>query len=424
VSNYLVDASVYALPESIPESPNKELANLYKEYINNLDLLIKFISPHEETKINKFLKVNRFLFSRNDLKLLDDNNLEFSRPNKGKLEKILNNCKEKYIVHDLWNWYSTLINYLYNKNKKEDDNSKQDTDYKQSPKSGKLRIFEDYMGISKIDVKVNSPCEPDLAKDIKNTCLSDNLRKNIYKLAFLNKCVYKTSDITSIITTSNENKCNLDISIENIDHKFNNIQNRIWISKGLVKNKNLYEIKSEKFTSIREMLNKILSENIFDATLTFSNTVKNSIDEYENKLSELLDKTSGDIKKDIEFYKIEYSDTVYDCLCILEKLVQFSKEDSAPIFSLPLSKNFEDCEKWIRCNDICKMCRGYLRICGYNCSGENTKREYDGDLYVIHLKPYSENIESQEKHLVDLTLRIYFRWDNEKIKIGYIGRHL
>jgi hypothetical protein len=422
VSNYLVDASIYALPECIPENPNEEIVKSYEKYIDNFNILINLLFPYGETPINTFLKVNQFLFSSSDLKILNNQNLALNRPNKGKLEIILRKSKQKYMIHGLWSCYSNIINYLYTQDK--NYTSEQNNIYLQSPKPKRWRILEDYLDIDNIEVKVNNICNTDITKDIKSVSLSENLKKNICMLAFLNHCVYKTSDITTIITTSSENEFQLDVNVENVRHNFNNIQNRIWISKGFVKNIHIRNIKSYNFLSLRQVIENIESKKLFDNTLIFSKTINDSIDEYEGILFRLFEASGNETKNDIEYYRTEYSNIVFDCLDGLNKLVKFIKTNSIlPPFQV-ISQDFSECEKWIRDNEICKKCCCYLKLCGYNCSGENTKRKIGDDSYVIHLKPYSYNTEGKEKHLINLTLRIYFRWDDDKIQVGYIGKHL
>jgi len=422
VSNFLVDASVYALPVCIPENPDKEIVKLFEEYIDNLNILINLLFPYGDTSINTFLKLNKFLFSSSDINLLNNNKLILDRPNKGKLEKILITSKQRYYLHDLWSNFSSIINCLYTK--ENNYSMEQINTIIQSPRPRRWRILEDYLDVNDIEVTENSICDIDIRNNFKSIFLFDNLKKNLYMLTFLNYCIYKSSDITTIITASNENGFNLDINVNNIIHKFNNIQNKIWISNGFVKNKHIKNIKYGNFLSLRQVFHTIESNRLFEGTLMFSKAIYDYIDEYESILTQLLETSKKNVKKDIEYYKTEYSNTIFDCLNGLDKLAKFIKINNILHPPQAISKNFFECEKWIKDNEICKRCCCYLRLCGYNCSGENTKRKIDDNYYIIHLKPYSYNIEGSEKHLADLTLRIYFRWDDDKIQVGYIGKHL
>ena len=422
MSNYFIDASVYALPECIPEDPDEEIIKSYEKYIDNLNILINLLFPYGETSINKFLKVNQFLFSSSDLKFLSTKNLILDRPNKGKLEKILKNSNQRYYLHNLWSNFSSIINYLYTK--EINYSVEQNNTLIQSPRPKRWRILEDYLDVNNIEVKENNICDTNIKNIIKSVPLFNNFKKNLYMLTFLNYCIYKSSDITTIITASNENEFKLDINVINVIHKFNNIQSKIWISKGLVKNKHIKNIKFGNFLSLRQVFNNIESNGLFANTLVFNKKIYDYMDEYEGILNRLFEASDEYVKNDIGYFKTEYLNIVFDCLHGLDKLAKFIETGSIIQPSQAISQNFSECEDWIKENEICKKCCCYLRLCGYNCSGEKIKREIDNDLYVIHLKPYSWNEESKEKHLVELTLRIYFRWDDDKIKVGYIGKHL
>jgi hypothetical protein len=110
-------------------------------------------------------------------------------------------------------------------------------------------------------------------------------------------------------------------------------------------------------------------------------------------------------------------------LCALDNLGHLIKSNNNQSYTNALSNYFIECEKFMRYNDICKMCGGYLRVCGFACNGEITPRKFNNDTYNIHLKPYSWERGTPEQHLVDRSLRIYFKWDGTKIKIGHIGEH-
>jgi len=420
MNNFLVDASIYGLPETVPDNPDDELLKLFDDYIENFNQLLKKIFPQEginKSSINNFLKVNRFLLSNNDIIILGNSKLLLDRINKIKLEKVVKS-KQKYRIHQLQNFID-IIGRLkrysnYNKNTSIID--------EESPKPGRIRILEEYVGINNIYAKENKPCEPDLTRKIKNKTIVNSLKRNIYMLAFLNKCIYKSSDITVIISSCTDSECNLDINIDKMSHNFNNVQNRIWISNGYIKNTNVNNIQLSRFLSIKQVLKDIKENKIFGDTLTFADSINVSYEEYESMLHDIFSQCDANINRDIQYYKNEYANTVFDCLSILDKLVKYYNISGIPKTPVNMSKNF-NCDKWIKNYEICKICNGYLRVCGFNCSGENEEREIGDESYVIHLKPYSYLKEGIEKHLVDLTLRIYFKWDNGKIKIGWIGKH-
>jgi hypothetical protein len=276
-------------------------------------------------------------------------------------------------------------------------------------KPEKLCTIESYIGIDNIKINENNSFTPDITNEIQDINFIDNLKKNICKLSFLNEQVYKNHNITKIITNCPEKKCNVNVSIQNIKHNFNNIGClNINISNCTIINHNLQTSVKRNFYSIDDALEK--AENEFKNTIEYNNNIYVSIDEYEKNLAGL---------KYIEGYKREYPTIVYDCLDILDKLVKFHKHNGEINNPNYLSENFL-CRS-IGENEICNRCRGYLRLCGFDCSTEDEIRMFDGKPYKIHLKPYRkmDGTKNSEK-----SLRIYFRWDTDKIEVGYIGKHL
>jgi len=125
--------------------------------------------------------------------------------------------------------------------------------------------------------------------------------------------------------------------------------------------------------------------------------------------------------------------TLYDHLDSLDKLVRYFKSTK----QIPINKRRSILNKFERKNNdkstcyldkeiVCKKCSAFLRFCRYDCSGEKAteERTIDGKLFQIHLKPYEYGKDGPNKDIADLTLRIYFRWDDDKIQVGYIGKHL
>jgi hypothetical protein len=410
VSNYLVDASVYALPKQIQDKPDVETINLYEEYLENLNKLFEFIDP---TSDDRNLKINYFLFCAKDIKLMIDNNLFLDDDIIIKLRKINLQKKHKNRLGDLVNFILNEISPLRWKGK--------------NTNPEKHCTIESYIGVDDVSFKKDIFCVPDIASGISNINLVDNLKKNIGILIFLNEKVYKSSEITKIITNSQEKECKVSISIQEMKHNFNNVEcQNINISDCTILNSSVRCLKQREFSSINDALEN--ARNDFKDTLEYSKKVDESIDEYEKILAKLRYDRNNNIEK-IDKHKKVYPVTVYDCLYTIDKLVKYYKQNDKQHPIQPLSKNF-NCNS-IGENDICNKCRGYLRVCGYDCSDERKEdiknekvkeaRTIDDQLFQIHLKPYSktEGTKYSEK-----SLRIYFRWDTDKIKIGYIGKHL
>jgi hypothetical protein len=271
----------------------------------------------------------------------------------------------------------------------------------------------------------NCSYKPDLSNDVKNLNLAEKLKKNINILSFFNQYVFKTNDITKIITNSKEEESDIDIEISDIKHIFNNIPHQgIKIASGKVINCNLHSLNQRKFVSINEAIQE--SAVNFNNTIEFSQSINNSINEYENDLTLLEEQFFGDKKEKIKTYIMEYPLIVYDSIAALDKLVKYHASNGGSNHPQAISKNF-NCRS-IGKDDICSKCCGYLWLCGFECSGEGDlkhpraiqERTIDGQLFRIHLKPYKVMEGTQR---AGLSLRIYFRWDTNKIKIGRIGRH-
>jgi hypothetical protein len=417
--NYLVDASVYALPEAIPQYPNEKQKNIYNEYLHNLNLFFKQVFPKETSEAYKeFLKVNRFLFSHEDFKILINEKLILDITNKHKLESLVTGNSHR-LIHGLFHFLMVLI-----KKKIEfiPDERYMNLNNDNSPKPGKFRSIEEYLGIKNVNVDFNEDND-------RKKCLSKILLKNLSILSFLNQYVYKTQDVIGIITTNHEQESNLNINQLNLEHKFNkNIiqENVIGLNGNIIRKYYLNEIEQNNFESLIQLKESIEEDNSLMETLEFGEEVDIYINEYENILANYLEANDEGIKKDVECYKNEYLNIVYECICGLDKLVNFynnrNEQDNGPISEL------FTCSDTIRKYDnqtTCNKCRGFLRICGFGCNGEITERFFGNERYNIHLKPYSWGEKEKNKHLFDLTLRIYFKWneDNNKIKIGYIGQH-
>jgi hypothetical protein len=399
MSNYLIDASVYALPKRIPDVPDAETVKSLEEYLESLNKLFELISS-----IDKNFKVNHFLFCKSDIGLLIDNKLFLDTGIKNTLRNIKLQRKYKVRLDDLEKFMLNEIMQLRW--------AGQDT------KPEKLCTIEAYLGVDGIEVEESNRYTPDITKEISNTHLSDNLKKNISTLTFLNNKVYKNHNITRIITNAPENECTVEVSIQKIKHNFNNIEcHDIIISNCNIINCNLQTLKRHGFSSIDVALEN--AKNDFKDTIEYSDKINESITEYKNILAKLRSGSGIDGIVKIDNFKKEYPVIVYDCLDILDKLVKFYRVNGKPSNPQPLSKKIK-CDL-IGKNKICDKCCGYLRICGFDCSKENEKLIIDGKHYQIHLKPYTkmEGTNNSEK-----SLRIYFSWDTDKIEVGYIGKHL
>ena len=399
MSNYLIDASAYALPNKISDKSELGTAISFDEYLDNLNNLIEFIGSMDKNQ-----RINYIQFSSNDIRLLikkelfwDDNtkkrlrNMELSKKNKKRLD----------ILADFFLQELSRLQWSGSNSKPE-----------------KLCSIEAYTGIDDIDIKKDAIYTPDIASEVYDKNIAENLKKNICKLAFLNEKIYLDQSITKIIIGNSGKECKVNIVIQKIMHNFNNIGYQdIKIIDNTVLISTFQNLKKRIFLCIDDALEN--AENDFNKTIEFSENIYKSIDEYKDILAEIRSNTDIDGILKIDNFKNEYPFMVYSSLDILNKLVKFYEKSNKSDSIYPLSKNF-NCKK-IGENEICTKCRGYLRICGFDCSDENKERIFDNQLYKIHIKPYT--VMSGGKY-EKLSLRIYFRWDKDKIKIGYIGKHL
>ena len=398
MSNYLVDNSVLALPSKDLDKPNNETIELLEDYFDNLNNLLELIGLTDRN-----YAINQFLFCSKDISNLINSEMFLDISIIRKLWKINLSRKTKNRLKNIGDFFQYELPRLRSVG-----------GYK---KPEKLCSLETYVGIEDIKIKESSLNE-----------LSEILQKNISKLAFLNGIIYLNSDITKMLSTSRNKEYIVNVFIESISHKFNNVlDHNINIESIKVINNNLQNLKFRVFPSIDNALECAVAD--FGSTIILNENIYDSIDEYEEVIAELRAKKSISIEK-VDHFKIEYPFMVYNCLDILDKVVKFYKNDIVSEKISPISKFYPSskigdmkiCNK-IETNSICKKCRGFIRICGFDCSDEHDSdvRIFDNKKYRNHIKPYTEMISGKYEKL---SLRIYFRWDTDKIEVGYIGKHL
>jgi len=403
MNNYLVDASVYALPHSIPDKPDEDVINSFNCYLNNLSNLVEFIGANDRN-----LKINYFQFSSKDIELLIKKELFWDVDTIKKIRKMAISKNNRKMLDSIGYLILDELCRLRWAGK--------------CSKPEKLCSIEAYIGIDEIEIEEDFICNPDITKEICNIHITDNLKKNICRLAFLNNKIFLDNNITKIITGHPEKECKVNILITKIKHNFNNIEQlNINILNSTVQNHNLKILDKCDFSSIDEALNN--AERDFKETVEYNKNIYSSIKKYKEGLSELRSNVNIDILK-VDNFKKEYPYMVYRSIDILNKLVKYYGKRGRLNPLRPLSERFH-CST-IGVNEICNKCCGFLRICGFDCSDEkdsDIKNEHmiDEKLYRIHLKTYT--IMETGKY-ENLALRIYFRWDSDKIEIGYIGKHL
>ena len=422
MSNFIVNSCVYTMPQSIPDLPDESVIKTFENYLDNLNILIDKIYPESlPTQLKENTMITHFYFLQEDIIFLLDNDLFLTNENIKKLKNFIGD-RYKPLVTDLrTNLLSTLEQLRFgprNKNSKRLD-----------PEPRYLNTVEKYLGIKYIEASENNPSAQDELTETNKISSPGIINKSIFILAFLNKFVLKQNDITKIMTDNiNIYNLNLKFSIKNIKHNFNNIA----VSNCNIINQNLKEYEPLNFDSIEKVLD--ICNTKFGETLEFlESNVSNSINIYKNILKKMKKKyiTNMDYEylDTINAIEKNYPSLIYNCMEGLDKLVKYYNSCDKPRPELPISNIFK-C-RTIGNESICNKCLGYLRLCGYDCSPESEddlkdskvieERTFDGQLYTIHLKPYTFSIKSKYE---EASIRIYFTWDSEKIKIGYIGKHL
>jgi len=406
MSNYLVDASVYAFPKHIYDESNTETIELFEEYLENLNKLFELMEVSRGASTNS-LKVNYFMFCENDIRTLIKNCLFLDEDNenlKKKLKSMRLNRKHEIRLKNLERYMLEHILPLQNG----------------VHRLGKYCTFETLIGIEDIELNGNFQCTPNISTGHLDAILIQGLKENIGRLAFLNHKIYKSNSITSIITNNCEEKYNVSVIIKNVRHNFLDVEcQNIYVSDCSIVNYNIKTPRKKYFSSIDEALKK--AKNDFQDTIDYDiNKMYPYVDEYEEALDKLRYRQYANVDE-IKNHIEEYPIVVYDCLGALDKLVKFNRQNNERNQLQAISKKI-NCRS-IGEHEVCDKCRGYLILCGFDCSTEDKIRTFGDKSYQIHLKPYKkmEKTKNAEKNL-----RIYFRWDRDadKIEIGYIGKHL
>jgi len=432
--SYSIDASVYAFPfQQLPSDPN-EIYN-YCETINGLYDLVEKKQPRNK-KLFLFLKDMKFIVKHEELnfiiqditpldQLLEENNIEVN---------ILREAQEAL---------DSLFDRLYINQ----------GEYDRLPEK---ILFEEWFNIENVIFKSNK-IPNDVDKVIKNKDLKKNVVKNIAKIAFLNKYVYKGDKIHNLvlgadisaksiqITTDTE----FDITMTNGSYSNGNTYNNV-IKDAPLQNINIKGesvsifsldtlVKGEHKNRTREW-----EEALNDAENDFKHLVfcevKTSLLQYINKIKGEYCRLDPYSQKQVDEWMEEGPNTLYEYLKALNNLV-------STVDLYPFVKNMG--ERY-HCNNTCEFyesCGSNLRFFGVDCVYESKKNIEDRDgldpfdltkidrtiknsengysIYWTHLRPKTFKCDDL---LWFLTLRIHFRllepYTAQKAEIGWIGRHL
>ena len=417
MNNYTVDASIYSLP-NVDVLPLEIKVKKYQEFISRIAILDSILKP-EKNNIKLY-------FSRQEINLLRKEKKLLTKDKYNEIKRL--GITTHQPIDYLLDSYTTLIEELLLKGFNGKDS-----------KYSKCKTIESHFCISSNDIEYESIAYTPGVE--KNNVLpsSKSFEKKMLFLAFLNRHIYYDSRANRIIMRDeiSGNRTSLTANVKNISHQFiiDEIpKNNFVINEQAIEICKLDEYNIRKsFSTIEKTFSQAKKE--FSNTLDFINTADKSIEEYTKTMECIKNKKfDAKIKLKIDKHITECPNTLYDHLDSLDMLVKyynFTKMSN----DMPINKRKPIMEKYIKIKNnkdtcylenesICKKCCAFLAFCGYDCSGEKQEKIIDGKKFRIHLKPYSYNKEGENKLIADLTLRIYFRWDNEKIQVGYIGKHL
>jgi len=420
MNNFTIDASIYLMPDvnnlSLVDKTNK-----YREFIGRIMILQKILQQ-------RYKKDVKLYFYQKDIKLMIKNNKLFTKEKLNELREINLGIKYNPQLEDLYKFYLDLIDNLTSRG------------YDKVPDKiySKYITIESHFEINLNNINIGSeptyePCIENISYDIS---YSNLFKRKMILHAFLNHYVYLNNEINKMLSYPElpNNEIKITAKINEIKHQF--ITNEIPKTKFIIDKQSVNFckfdnsiIQRKQFDTIEQAF--IKAKDNFSETLNFSNNVNDSIEKYKNTMLELskLYPYETIIKNHIK----ECPYTLYDHLDSLDKLVKYYKSTK----NIPIKKRKPILIKFIRkykdkstCymenETVCKKCSAFLRFCRYDCSGEaaTEERTFDGKLFQIHLKPYEYGKDGSNKNISELTLRIYFRWDDDKIQVGYIGKHL
>jgi hypothetical protein len=446
--NYTIDPSVCALPD-IEAFSTEEKIGVCKAFVDNLAYL-QFIITNTSVRNIKLFVFKKYLkayFNRNTFQYLNE---LFKMNNED------NYCRKTGGLVAFW---EDLPNRIL--------------------QSKKLYYLEDYMGINPVNLCNNALCDPETGSLTENREDAKRLKRNIVLLAFLNQYIYKDHSVNPLLTDFQITGDVFKTAVKQgaAEHSFSEAPKQaITFENTMVENKYFAAARRHirrVFSTAQEAI--IAAGENFGAALVFDTAaILEQIKEYEEGIGET--KKSPSVTKDdletIRRHEKEYPNTIYDHLDALDKLVKFigKSEKNISLGNRPyiFADAFFECEspevpkkykypRWcsghphehectlrnkcpvylFKCGStgiypVCYKCRGFLRLCGYQCSDEDPKtkenaaarkqrEQEDGTISWLHLKPYSWH----ETHpLAPLTLRIHFQLADNKIKIDYIGPHL
>ena len=445
--SYSIDASVYAFPFKEGISDPNEIISYYQA-INDLYEVIIEKQPHDK---------KYYLFLR-DIELINDNDeLNLLAQNISQLDQMSRNANIPITLREAQKFIGTIIKRLL------------PVAALDSNPLSEIIIFENWFNIEDVTFTAGkSPSLPnDLTQKINNEKLRENTKKNIVKIAYLNKYIYNNDNIHNIILGNYVTSKTITLINYEFDVKMNfgfyseygtkytyKIKNAP-LNNVCISNKNVGISTLDALVNNNHNYNdweKALddAQKNFKDHLVFGPKVNESLEEYINKINDENKKYKLGNQKIINWIK-EGPDTLYENLKALNFFL-----DKADLTLVPKNKNEryhcckkcegnacpEDEEKGYSCKGKCEfleICGSNIRYFGVDCVDERwqDKNDTSGFVKEDREKMNSENVKEKywihlrpktmacDDNLWFMTLRIHFRYlGNGKIEIGWIGRHL
>ncbi|MDR1288020.1 MAG: hypothetical protein LBK08_10460 [Treponema sp.] len=458
MTNYTVDASVYALPKTSGNGDaDKKIESDYIERLKTIRVLVM------RRDINIFLLLQ-------DIKLLHHLNLV---PEKDSI-KSLKVQNEAYHSNEVIAWFKEyLLDPMQSYNLGKTGKVEGFAEYNAHRVKVEEKVFENRFHFrAELDKDAENSIVPAEVKDVvENEELRDNFVKNALIIAKLNEYVYKNNpDRHKIILNTSPGEIEIKntaikkiimdpVKDENgaiiypIRHYniFPSPLENVKISNGLVKIADLSTIETGQKNpgpfDIYSAYEKAKQE--FGDTLIFGKDVEDSIVEYQNKIRKKMEENPGwkELKEETENLSqalSSYLKTLHD-VSLDPGFYQWSSSENYCCFpccsliheykSLSRLKavNCSDCRP--PCCPLIHECKSLISLMGANCSDEyqnqmqnsqaKQERQFDDgsgnkEVFTLHLRPLSKKCYGA---LWFLTLRIYFKVKGRKIVIGWIGQH-
>jgi hypothetical protein len=450
MNSYSIDASVYAFPFSNITGDEKDAKEI-KKYCNTINNLYNSITKNGKLQQRNF----KYFFFYKDIELINKKNLFFKFSDVNKIQEILKNNNIYDInVKQTQKRFVELREELRINNTIKISNNPQDK-FKERRQNNV--IFEKWFKIENINFEPNK--EPSLPVDVSgkicNQVLINNAKKNITKIAYLNKYVYKNNvNIHKIILNNgSEALINAEFKIVMFSESFINKKNINQTKNYIIKKAPSRNVRIEKQKVKISILDALVNVNyqynsyewekaLNDAKMKFKNylvfgkEVESGLLQYFSKIIDeyfimLYDPKSSRQLKELDEWMKEGPNTLFKYLKAIYNFVS-----AYNLSKLHIKRN----ERYY-CSYKCEFyeeCGSNLRFFGVECSNESPKIKNDSsvikdrekmnsvnvkEIYWIHLKP--KTVICDNKHLWFVTLRIHLRYlGNGKIEIGWIGRHL